>query len=137
MGKIGQGLSHQQLVPKVPRYKDNSSILHFFGPCTFADESLGLENRPRKKVFRFEEMWLSNNLCGEIVEASWLKGGILGSSNDVLMKVDKCSKELTWWNKNCFENVRKVWKRSSLSRQLNMKPQGVVVIIWLENLKLR
>ena len=50
------------------------------------------------------------------MEASWLKGGILGSSNDVLMKVDKCSKELTWWNKNCFENVRKGRKRSSLSR---------------------
>ena len=31
----------------------------------------GLEIPPRKKVFRFEEMWLSNLGCTELVEASW------------------------------------------------------------------
>ena len=30
----------------------------------------GLEAPPRKKVFRFEEIWLSDSRCGEIVEAA-------------------------------------------------------------------
>ena len=30
---------------------------------------------PRKKLFHFEEMWLTNPRCGETVEAAWLLGG--------------------------------------------------------------
>ena len=35
----------------------------------------GLEAPPRKKVFRFEGMWLFDSRCGEIVEAVWRNGG--------------------------------------------------------------
>ena len=63
----------------------------------------GLEAPPRKKVFRFEEMWLSDSHCGETVEAAWRNG----EEGDILKKVEKCSKDLEWWEKNCFGNVRR------------------------------
>lgn len=49
------------------------SVIHL--SCTSSHVPLlinpsGLENRPRKKMFRFEEMWLSDNRCGETMEAS-------------------------------------------------------------------
>lgn len=32
---------------------------------------IGLEISPKNKIFRFEEMWLSDARCGEIVGAAW------------------------------------------------------------------
>ena len=62
-----------------------------------------MEAPPRKKVFRFEEMWLSDTQCGEIVEAVWRNG----EDSDIMKKIEKCSKELEWWEKNVFGNVRR------------------------------
>ena len=64
----------------------------------------GLEDPFRKKVFHFKEMWLSNSCCGETVEATWRNG----EEGDILKKkIEKCSKDLEWWEKNCFGNVRR------------------------------
>ena len=63
----------------------------------------GLKAPPRRKVFRFEEMWLSDSSCGETVKAAWRSG----EEGDILKKVEKCSKDLEWWEKNCFGNVRR------------------------------
>ena len=60
-----------------------------------------------KKLFRFEEMWLLNRGCEEVVFSAWNSGGVLGSSGDELAKVEKCGKDLTWWDKNVFGNVRR------------------------------
>ncbi|KAK9997075.1 hypothetical protein SO802_021761 [Lithocarpus litseifolius] len=61
----------------------------------------------RKKLFHFEEMWLSNRGCEEVVFSAWNNGGALGFGGDVLAKVEKCGKDLTWWDKNVFGNVRR------------------------------
>ena len=52
----------------------------------------------RKKLFRFEEMWLSNPTCEEIVQEAW--NSMVGSDLDstILSKVEKCGKDLLWWN---------------------------------------
>lgn len=39
--------------------------------CPLLISPTSLDLPPQKKVFRFEEMWLSDNGCREIVEAVW------------------------------------------------------------------
>lgn len=66
----------------------------------------GLEPPPWKKNFRFEEIWISNGRCGETVEASWCNSTYGEGDDTILKKVEKCGKDLTWWNRNIFGNVR-------------------------------
>jgi len=42
-----------------------------------------------------------------MVEASWKssEGGLLG--NTILAKIKQCGKDLDWWNRKCFGNVRR------------------------------
>ena len=67
----------------------------------------GLDISMRKKIFRFEEMWLSNRECEDMVFSAWNGGHALGFEGDVLAKIDKCGKDLSWLNKNMFGNVRR------------------------------
>ncbi|XP_050280230.1 uncharacterized protein LOC126721222 [Quercus robur] len=75
-----------------------------------------LDISSRKKPFWFEEMWLSNPRCGEIVQAAWNQG--FGVEMDREILVEKCGKDLIWWNKNVFGSVKKdlVWKKQLLIR---------------------
>lgn len=63
-------------------------------------------------------MWLFDDQCGETVEASWRVvgdgnlGGTLGTL--VFKKVEKCGKDLDWWNRNCFGNVRRELEKKKL-----------------------
>ena len=61
--------------------------------------------------FRFEEMWLSDNGCGEVVEAAWRSCVSLDPNKEILGKIEKCGKDLTWWNYNVFRNVRREIKK--------------------------
>ncbi|XP_050259980.1 uncharacterized protein LOC126705069 [Quercus robur] len=67
----------------------------------------GLEHPRRKKPFRFEEMWLSNTSCEEVVKAAWYCTSGAEDGREVLNKVEKCGKDLNWWNRNVFGNVRR------------------------------
>ena len=68
--------------------------------CTSSDHMplyinlLGLEVPSRRKLFRFEEMWLSDEHCGEVVKASWSSYHHGFSDNDILKRVDKCGRDL-------------------------------------------
>ena len=59
----------------------------------------------REKLFCFEEIWLSNIGCEEVVHSEWNSFGDFGYEGEILAKVDKCGKDLNWWNKNVFGNV--------------------------------
>ena len=52
-------------------------------------------------------MWLADTRCAEIIEASWQSSLYHFGDDAILKKVEKCGKELTWWNLNVFGNVRK------------------------------
>ena len=58
-------------------------------------------------MFRFEEMWLSHAGCEEIVHTAWNCIGYFEGNPNILAKIDKCGKDLVWWNKNIFGNARK------------------------------
>ena len=68
---------------------------------------LGLDSLPLKKTFRFEEMWLSDSRCGETVEVAQGSMENRYGVREIMMKIEKCGKELSWWNQNCFGNVHK------------------------------
>ena len=65
-----------------------------------------LEPPPRKKSSRFEEMWLSDNRCGETVVASWCSSISKVGEDAIIKKVERCGKDLAWWNRNIFGNVK-------------------------------
>ena len=71
----------------------------------------GLDIPTFSKPFRFEEMWLLNRGCSEIVEAVWLSREDGDVQDHVIRKIDKCGKELRVWNRNCFGNVKIVLSR--------------------------
>ena len=56
-------------------------------------------------------MWLSDSRCGEVVEAVWRSCALPDSDREVLGKIDKCGKDLLWWNHNVFGNVRRELKK--------------------------
>ena len=65
----------------------------------------GLEDPSRKKVFRFEEMWLSDSRCGETVEATWRngeEGDILKKNKKVQQRPGVVGEKLFW---ECEERV--------------------------------
>ena len=58
----------------------------------------GVPDLRRKKCFRFEEMWLSDPTCGEMIEDVWGSTRDQNPSIAILKKMANCEKELTWWN---------------------------------------
>lgn len=67
----------------------------------------GLEIPSITKPFRFEEMWLSDRGCTNVVEAVWKSHEEAELSTKVIKKIQRCGKELQDWNRKHFGNVRK------------------------------
>lgn len=66
-----------------------------------------LEQPCMVKPFKFEEMWLTNLGCANIIEAAWSPRSIEDPSVGVMRKIERRSKELSRWNQVHFGNVRK------------------------------
>lgn len=88
---------------------------------TFAD----LIPPSNKKLFKFEEMWLSNSRCEEIVRSARNSTDGAGIEADLVAKVDKCGRDLAWWNQNVFGNVRKELDHMT---KLLVQAESVVVL---------
>ena len=102
--------------------KFSSSKIHHLHSDSFDQSPLwitldGLDIPSFSKQFRFEEMWLSNRRCSDILEVVWLSREDEGAHDHVIRKIDKCGKELRVWNRNCSGNVRMVLSRKR--RELN------------------
>ncbi|XP_075654720.1 uncharacterized protein LOC142624873 [Castanea sativa] len=68
-------------------------------------EHAELDLLPKKKLFRFEEMWLGDKGCGETVEGVWQVCYEEVDSTRVIKKVEKCGQALTDWSRECFGNI--------------------------------
>ncbi|XP_075655057.1 uncharacterized protein LOC142625254 [Castanea sativa] len=60
---------------------------------------------------QFEEIWLFDSRCGEVVEVAWRSCVSLDPNKEILGKIEKCGKDLSWWNYNVFGNVRRELKK--------------------------
>ena len=75
-------------------------------PCLFSDHCpllinpTGIEIPSYKKPFWFEEIWLSDSRCGEVVDVAWRSCVARDSDSEIIRKIDKCRKDLSWWNYN-------------------------------------
>ena len=56
-------------------------------------------------------MWLLDSECGEVVEVAWRSCVSLDSDREILGKIEKCGKDLLWWNHNVFGNVKRELKK--------------------------
>ena len=96
----------------------------------------GLEITLRRKLFRFEEIWLLDERYGEVVEASWSSYHHSFSDSDILKRVDNCGRDLKWWNYNIFGNVRKeLAKKKELLIQAEQEAQVTGLNTWVRALK--
>ena len=71
----------------------------------------GLDPPPISKPFRFEEAWLSDHTCSEVVEASWEERGVDDPATKVIRKIERCGRELKRWEKDHFGNIRNTLKK--------------------------
>ena len=126
----------------------NLWFLRFLGtqvhhlPCLSSDHCplfinpSGIEIPSYKKPFRFEEMWLSDSGCGEVVETAWRSCVSLDPNKEILGKIEKCGKDLTWWNYNVFGNVRRELKKK---RDMLVEEEAVALRIgsnvWIRELQ--
>ena len=122
--RLDRELATNQWFMKYP-----GTIVHHL-PCISSDHCLllinltGIEIPSYKKPFRFEEMWLSDSRCGEVDEAAWRSCVARDSDREILGKIDKCGKDLSWWNYNVFGNVRRELKKK---RELLIEEEVVAV----------
>ncbi|KAK7851834.1 hypothetical protein CFP56_040761 [Quercus suber] len=98
--RLDRGLANDSWFLKFPRsivqHLQSTSSNH----CQLLINLLGLDPPPQKRIFRFEEMRLSDEHCAEMVEASWSSYSMGHRDSDILKRVEICGKDLTWWNHN-------------------------------------
>ncbi|PWA79435.1 hypothetical protein CTI12_AA200820 [Artemisia annua] len=63
--------------------------------------------RRRKKMFRFESMWLRDESFHNVVRDAWTSGLATGRESDPCSIVEECAARISEWNKNSFGHVQK------------------------------
>ncbi|XP_042954684.1 uncharacterized protein LOC122291103 [Carya illinoinensis] len=107
-------------------YYPMASVTH--GVIAYSDHvpiilklTVEIEKIPRKKLFRFEAMWVDAADCKQVIQEAWR--GIEGKKKlgTVMRKIQHCGEKLTVWNKNSFghvqRNLRKAKERLFIAHQ--------------------
>lgn len=105
--RLDRGLAKDTWFLKFPGTIDHYLQSTLSDHCPLLINLSGFEPPPRKRIFRFKKMWLSDECCDETVEASWSSYSHGYSDNDILKRVVTCDRDLAWWKRNIFGNVRK------------------------------
>lgn len=64
-----------------------------------------LDFQQKKKVLRFEEVWLSNKGYGETIEGVWQATFDEAEDTRVIRKIEACGSKLTRWSRKHFGNI--------------------------------
>ena len=65
---------------------------------------LGIPKRVNKPWW-FEQLWMRDGGCREVIEVAWSHDYHGNSMSRVEGKVERCQKNLKWWSKVAFGNV--------------------------------
>lgn len=79
-------------------------------------------------------MWLFDLRCGERVKATWTNTGGSNTDSYILKRVAMWERDLTWWNHNCFGNVRRELeekKKQLVSDEAAAMVSGNNLLIWI------
>ncbi len=81
---------------------------------------------PRKRMFRFESMWLMDEGCRRTVEAAWKANSDGPDMKHLWNRVTQCQRQLGSWSCQCFGSVRRQLadKRSQLQDAELISMQG-------------
>lgn len=94
--RLDRGLVTNTWFLKFPGLKVHHLRCDSLDHCPLLFVLSGLESPLRKKIFHFEEMWLSNPGCGEIVQAVWRNTDEIEVGRNVPAKIEKSGKDLSW-----------------------------------------
>ena len=78
--------------------------------CVSSDHNLiiilpdGFGVKPQR-TWRFEQMWLENEGCHDIVVGAWNRASSSSPMETMVTKIEACQKRLTQWSKHSFCNV--------------------------------
>ena len=70
----------------------------------------------KKKISRFEEMWLADKGCGETVEGVWQARYDEAENMRVIRKIENCGKELASWSRDNFDTDRRELEKKKKKR---------------------
>lgn len=95
----------------------NGVMFYYDHSPIWVDLERNMVNQRVVKPFRFEAMWVDDDVCENIIKGVWEKNLNLSTLSDISSLIKDCGQELELWNKNAFGNVQK-----QLSKvQVNLK----------------
>ncbi|KAL2939383.1 LINE-1 retrotransposable element ORF2 protein [Bienertia sinuspersici] len=79
--------------------------------------------RKKKKLFKFEEMWLKENMCEEIIKEAWQSRGSFCS------KLEETSTQLIRWSKETFGSFAREMRdcKKIMEKLMEMEPTEEVI----------
>ena len=92
--RLDRGFATNDWFLKFPRSRIHHLQCDYLDHCPLLVVLAPLDISPRKKLFRFEEMWLSNSSCEETVQATWNHWFGVEMDRVILAKVEKCGNDL-------------------------------------------
>lgn len=69
-------------------------------------DSDGIDAKTKlKRFFKFEAMWIGEQVCENIIDATWRNGSDNNNMEDVMTLISECGQKLEIWNRAIFGNV--------------------------------
>lgn len=105
----------------------------FNGPMVGSDHApiqlvLEYKNHKGNRRFRFEEMWLEQRDCYEVIKQAWETNESAQHLQDIKQKLNACKSSLIHWSKNVFKHniseINKVRRQLQLIYDMRLDEEG-------------
>ena len=80
--------------------------------------------KKRRRPWRFEQMWLEDPGCKDIVESAWGRTMVGGLMEQVEGKIQECQEKLTQWSWLSFGNITRFLKEKKKKKRSYGKPKN-------------